>query len=326
MTSAPILSLILAAGMGTRMKSTVPKPLHRVAGRSLLGHVMATALAAEHRHISVIVGPGMENVAEEARHQYAACQTHIQPVQNGTAGAVLAARQAIGAHTGDVYVLFCDTPLLTPETLKQVGARLDQGANLVVLGFEAADPSGYGRLLTSAAGDLQAIREHKDASPTELKVTLCNSGVMAFRCDHLLGMLDRITDDNAKRELYLTDVVEIARQDSLVCGVVTCAEDELLGINDRTQLAQAEEQYQARRRRDAMINGTTLIAPETVWFSYDTQIGRDVVVEPNVVFGPGVTIADNVSIGAHTYIESTTINSGATVDRFAHLVPDAVPS
>ena len=323
MTVTPVLSIILAAGKGTRMKSELPKPLHEVAGRSILAHVMDLAGQAGHRANVVVIGPDMDNVREDALAQQGDARTFVQENQKGTADAVLAARAALQGHDGDVYVLFCDTPLLRPETLARMAAALDSGANIVVLGFEAADPTGYGRLVTDADGQLLAIREHRDASSNERQITLCNSGVMAFRCPNLCALLDQITDANAKREFYLTDTVEIARGEGLNCAVVSCPEAELLGINDRAQLAEAEAQFQQRLRTAAMAEGATLIAPETVWLSHDTVIGRDVIIEPNVFIGPGVRIEDNVLIRANCHIEGAHIGTGAKVGPFARLRPGA---
>ncbi|MEM7750745.1 MAG: bifunctional UDP-N-acetylglucosamine diphosphorylase/glucosamine-1-phosphate N-acetyltransferase GlmU [Pseudomonadota bacterium] len=317
------LSVILAAGKGTRMKSDLPKPLHQIAGRTLLGHSMQIARAAGHNQVAVVIGPDMENVqAETAKHDPNA-QTFIQQRQAGTADAVLAARDAIQQHNGDMFVLFCDTPMLQPETLNRVSEALDQGANIVVLGFEADDPTGYGRLLTDAGGELTAIREHRDATETERQTRLCNSGVMAFRCPDLIGLLDRIGNENAKGEYYLTDAVEIARKDGLSCKTITCDEEELLGINDRVQLATAENKFQQRLRHNAMLNGATMIAPETVWLSHDTVIGRDVVIEPNVFIGPKVTIEDRALIRANSHLEGAHVASDCRVGPFARLRPGA---
>ncbi len=326
MVSATVLSIILAAGKGTRMRSKLPKPMHHLAHSSILGHVIAAAQAAQaaqHNKISVVVGPGMDDVAEEARKHAPRCTTYVQSDQLGTADAVLAAREALAGHEGDVFVLFADTPLLRPQTLQKVSEVLGEGANLVVLGFEARDPTGYGRLLIDANGDLAAIREHNDATGQERKVRVCNSGVMAFRCPDLIALLDQIDNDNAKCEFYLTDIVEIARRHQLTCRVVTCDEDELLGINNRVQLAEAEAKFQSQARLSAMLNGATLIDPSTVWFAYDTVIGQDVIIEPNVFFGPGVIIDDGARIYANSYIEGAKIGVGARVGPYARLRPGA---
>ena len=323
MKRRPLLIVILAAGKGTRMKSAVPKVMHEIAGRTMLGHALNACQELGAETIAVVVGPDMEDVRAAALQQVPDAGVYIQERQDGTAGAVLAAREAIANHKGDVLVQYADTPLLTVGTLERLHARLDDETGVAVLGFDASDPSGYGRLLTGADGWLQAIREDKDASDDERRITLCNSGVMAFRLDNLLGVLDRIGNANAKGEFYLTDAIEIARSDGARAGVVVCTEDEVMGINSRDQLALAEALYQKHARLAVMLEGATLIAPETVWFSYDTKIGRDVVIQPNVFFGPGVTIGDNVEILANCHFEQSRIGAGSRVGPFARFRPGA---
>jgi bifunctional UDP-N-acetylglucosamine pyrophosphorylase/glucosamine-1-phosphate N-acetyltransferase len=329
MTSHPLLIVILAAGKGTRMKSTLPKVLHRVAGRSLLGHAIAASRSAAADRIAVVVGPGMDEVADETRRFAPGAEIFVQHEQLGTAHAVLAARPALQAHKGDVIVLFADTPLLTPETVARLRGILDGGAALAVLGFEAADPTGYGRLVTDASGALLAIREDRDATETERRIRLCNSGVVAFRTPALVSILDRIGKANAKGEYYLTEAAEIARKDGLRLSVGTCPEEEVLGINSRDQLAGAEAIWQQRARQKVMQAGATLIAPETVWLSHDTVIGRDVVIEPNVFIGEGVVIEDNVVIKANCHLQGidrrsaggVRVRQGAEIGPFARLRP-----
>jgi bifunctional UDP-N-acetylglucosamine pyrophosphorylase/glucosamine-1-phosphate N-acetyltransferase len=323
MKRRPLLIVILAAGKGTRMKSAVPKVMHEIAGRTMLGHALNACQELGAETIAVVVGADMEDVRAAALQQVPDAGVYIQERQDGTAGAVLAAREAIANHKGDVLIQYADTPLLTVGTLERLHARLDDETGVAVLGFDASDPSGYGRLLTGADGWLQAIREDKDASDDERRITLCNSGVLAFRLDNLLGVLDRIGNANAKGEFYLTDVIEIARSDGARAGVVVCAEDEVMGINSRDQLALAEAIYQKHARLAVMLEGATLIAPETVWFSYDTKIGRDVVIQPNVFFGPGVTIGDNVEILANCHFEQSRIGAGSRVGPFARFRPGA---
>jgi bifunctional UDP-N-acetylglucosamine pyrophosphorylase/glucosamine-1-phosphate N-acetyltransferase len=323
MKRRPLLIVILAAGKGTRMKSAVPKVMHEIAGRTMLGHALNACQELGAETIAVVVGADMEDVRAAALQQVPDAGVYIQERQDGTAGAVLAAREAIANHKGDVLVQYADTPLLTVGTLERLHARLDDETGVAVLGFDASDPSGYGRLLTGADGWLQAIREDKDASDDERRITLCNSGVLAFRLDNLLGVLDRIGNANAKGEFYLTDAIEIARSDGARAGVVVCAEDEVMGINSRDQLALAEAIYQKHARLAVMLEGATLIAPETVWFSYDTKIGRDVVIQPNVFFGPGVTIGDNVEILANCHFEQSRIGAGSRVGPFARFRPGA---
>ncbi len=323
MSARPLLVVVLAAGQGTRMKSSLPKVLHKIGGRSMLGHVLDVAKQIGGDKLAVVVGPGMEVVRKEAEVQAPGASVFVQQSQRGTADAVLAAREALAGHSGDVLVLYADTPLLPAEALKALLARLDTGAAIAVLGFDAADPTGYGRLLTDGDGWLTAIREHKDATEAERDVRLCNSGVMAFRVDDVLGVLARIGNDNAKGEFYLTDAVEIARRDGARAAVVTCAEDDVLGVNSRDQLAVAEGIFQKRARAAVMREGATLIAPETIWLSFDTKIGRDVLIEPNVFFGPGVVVEDGVEIKANCHFERAHIGRNARIGPFARLRPGA---
>jgi bifunctional UDP-N-acetylglucosamine pyrophosphorylase/glucosamine-1-phosphate N-acetyltransferase len=246
-----------------------------------------------------------------------------QAVPQGTAHAVLAARAALENHHGIVLVIFADTPLIAAPTLQRLVNSLGGGASVAVLGFEAADPTGYGRLILDQTGQLTAICEHKDASESERRLRFCNSGVIAFRVPKLVALLDRITNTNAKGEYYLSDAVAIARGDGLKATAIACSEDEVLGVNARDQLAIAERIFQNRARMRVMEEGATLIAPETVWFSYDTIIGRDVAIEPNVFFGPGVTVEDNVEIKANCYFQGARIGKGSRVGPFVRLRPGA---
>jgi bifunctional UDP-N-acetylglucosamine pyrophosphorylase/glucosamine-1-phosphate N-acetyltransferase len=323
MSPRPLLIVVLAAGEGTRMKSALPKVLHKIAGRSMLGHVLALARELAPQSLAVVIGPGMEDVRAEALREAPTAQVFVQAERKGTADAVLTAREALAQHKGDVLVLYADTPLLTTDALRRVMGSLDQGAGIAVLGFEAADPTGYGRLLTDPGAWLMAIREERDASESERRIRLCNSGVMGFRLDDLLGVLGRIGNANAKGEFYLTDTVDIARKSAVRAGVVVCAEEEVLGVNSRDQLAAAEAIFQTRARLSAMREGATLIAPETVWLAYDTKLGRDVIIEPNVFFGPGVTVEDGAEIKANCHIEHSHIGPGARVGPFARLRPGA---
>lgn len=331
--ATPLLAIVLAAGKGTRMKSAIPKVLHKVAGRSMLGHVLSLAASVSAEKLAVVVGPDMDIVRAETLKLAEGAEVYVQANQAGTADAVLAARTAIAAHLaacaaqgkpgGHCIVLYADTPLIETRTIVRLRQALDDGAGVAVLGFHAKDPTGYGRLLTDATGVLIAIREEKDASGAERQVTLCNSGVMAFALPDLLGVLDRIGNANAKGEYYLTDAVEIARADGAMTQVVVCPEDEVLGVNARDQLAVAESIYQRRARARAMADGVTMIAPETVFLSFDTVLGRDVVIEPNVFFGPGVTVGDNVQIRANCHFEGAKIGSGVKIGPYARLRPGA---
>ena len=318
------LAIVLAAGEGTRMKSDRPKVLHAVGGRSLLAHVLAAVAGSGATRAAVVVGPGREDVAAEARAVLPEAEVFVQAERLGTAHAVLAARPAL-ARGGfdDLVVAFADTPLVEAATFARLRAPLAQGAAVAVLGFEARDPAGYGRLLTD--GDrLVAIREHRDASEAERAVSFCNAGLMALRGDLALDLLGRVGNRNAKGEYYLTDVVEIANTAGHRVAAVSAPEAEVQGINDRAQLAAAEADLQERLRRRAMEEGATLVAPQTVFLSADTRLGRDVLVEPHVVFGPGVVVEDGAVIHAFSHLEGARVGPGASVGPFARLRPGAV--
>jgi bifunctional UDP-N-acetylglucosamine pyrophosphorylase/glucosamine-1-phosphate N-acetyltransferase len=323
MTERPWLSIILAAGLGTRMKSALPKVMHEVAGRPMVAHAAAAATEAGAARHAVVIGPGMENIAAALGDFGTNAVFFVQTERLGTAHAVLAAREAISGFSGDVLILYGDVPLLRAETLNALRAGLRGGAGIAVLGFLAADPFGYGRLLRDETGALKAIREEKDATDEERAIRLCNSGVMAFRSETMPDILEKIQNANAKGEYYLTDAVEIAVAMGIGVAAVTCPEEEVMGVNDRVQLSQAEAIMQQRLRRRAMEAGATLIAPDTVTFSHDTRLGRDVIVEPNVFFGPGVTVEDNVHIKANSHMEGTRLREGAIVGPFARFRPGA---
>ncbi|QGM95118.1 bifunctional UDP-N-acetylglucosamine diphosphorylase/glucosamine-1-phosphate N-acetyltransferase GlmU [Methylocystis rosea] len=322
-TERSALAIVLAAGEGTRMKSDRPKALHEVAGRSMLGNVLSSAMSAGVGSVAVIVGPGRDDVGAEARRFIPEAEIFVQSERRGTAHAVLAARHAIAKGADDLLVLFADTPLLTAPTIGALRAALAEGAAVAVLGFQASNPFGYGRLLRDAAGRLVAIREEKDASDEERAVTLCNGGLMAIDGVEALRLLEKIDNKNAKGEFYLTDAVELARADGLETRVVIADEAEVLGVNDRMQLAQAEAIAQTRLRRAAMAGGATMIAPETVFLAADAVIGRDVVIEPHVVIGPGVEIADGAVIHAFSHLEGARVGERASVGPFARLRPGA---
>ncbi len=318
-----LLCIILAAGKGIRMRSALPKVLHRLAGQSLLGHVLKAAQSAGASHTAVVVGPGQDQVGAEAQRIVPGCEVFVQSEQRGTADAVLAALPAIQRHRGDVVVVFADTPFLQSQTIGALRTKLASGCHVAVVGFEARDPTGYGRLLTDAAGQLTAIREHSEATPDERQATLCNGGVMGFRSATLPDLLGAVRPDPAKGEFYLTEIIALARGRGLSTGYIGGSEDDVLGINSREQLAAAEQLWQQRRRLEAMQGGATLIAPDTVWFSVDTVVGRDVLIEPNVFFGPGVTIGDRVEIRANCHIEGAIVAAGARIGPFARLRPGA---
>ncbi len=305
------------------MKSEKPKVLHHVANRSLLGHVLATLTEAGATEVAVVIGPDREDVEKEALSRLPEARIFVQRERLGTGHAVLSARAALSDRLDDVIVAYADTPLVTVETFAKLRAPLAEGAAVVVMAFEARDPTGYGRLVM--AGDqLLAIREHKDASEAERAITLCNGGLMAIRGDVALSLLERIGNHNAKGEYYLTDIVEIAREAGHRTAVAVVPEEEVHGVNDRAQLAAAERMIQERLRQAAMTAGVTLVAPETVFLSHDTRLGQDVIVEPNVVFGPGVTVEPGAVIHSFSHLEKTRIASGAEIGPFARLRPGAV--
>jgi bifunctional UDP-N-acetylglucosamine pyrophosphorylase / glucosamine-1-phosphate N-acetyltransferase len=314
------LTVVLAAGEGTRMRSSLPKVLHPVAGESLLSHVLRAAPNGGGASLAVVVGPDHQAVADETRRVRSDAMTFVQRERLGTAHAVLAAREAIADGAEDLLIAFGDTPLISAETFERLRAPLKNGATLAVLGFRAADPTGYGRLVVEN-GKLAAIREQADASAEERKITLCNAGVMAFDGRKALGILDEIGNANAKGEYYLTDAVAIVRENGLEAVVIETSEDEVRGINTKAQLAEAEAVLQARLRKAAMEAGVTLIAPETVYLAADTQFGRDVTIEPFVVIGPGVTIGDGAVIHSFSHIVEATIGKKVSIGPYARLRP-----
>ena len=318
-----IALIVLAAGKGTRMKSALPKVMHRAAGRTLLGHVLAAAAGLSPKRAVVVVGPDMDAVGLEAQRYFPGCNVVIQQERQGTAHAVSMAKAGLEGFSGTILVLYADVPLIQTASLSALAGKLDKKTSVAVLGFEAADPHGYGRLLKAKNGSIRAIREELDASPQERKIRLCNSGILSVNSSTLWKLLPQIKNKNAKREYYLTDLVEMAAKAGLQVGLATCPETEVAGVNDRVQLATIEAELQAQYRRNAMLGGATLVAPDTVYFSADTKIGMDVVIEPNVFFGPGVTIGDNVHILANSHLEGASISSGARIGPFARLRPGA---
>lgn len=319
-SSEDTLAIVLAAGEGTRMKSARPKVLHQVAGRSMLGHVLAAV--GRNARAAVVIGPDRTDVAKEAEARHPGASMHVQTDRLGTAHAVLQARQVIAGGCDVVIVLFADTPLVRPETIAKLAAAVNAGASVAVLAFRAADPAGYGRVLVDETG-VRAIREHKDATEDERRTTLCNAGLMALDGTRALSILDAIRNDNAQKEFYLPDAVEIARAQGLTVAVVEAPETEVMGVNDRVQLAMAERLMQDRLREAAMRAGVTMIDPASVFLSHDTVLGRDVMIEPNVFFGPGVSVGEGAVIHAHSHLEGATVASRASIGPFARLRPGA---
>jgi bifunctional UDP-N-acetylglucosamine pyrophosphorylase / glucosamine-1-phosphate N-acetyltransferase len=322
--SPDFAAIVLAAGEGTRMRSAVPKILHEVAGRPMICHVLAALEPLAPIETVVVLGHGMETVAKAV----APVTTVIQHPPRGTGDAVRAARPALTdkiAALDDIIVLYGDTPLLQTETIARLlAARRGAGAAIAVSGMRPANPGPYGRLVLGADGAVERIVEAKDASREEAAITLCNGGIMAVAAEHLFDLVDRLENINAKREFYLTDVVGIARGRDLAATHVELPAAEMLGVNTRAELAEAEALMQARLRCRAMEGGATLIAPETVFFCADTRLGHDVVIEPNVFFGPNVSIADNVRIRSFSHLDGATIAEGAIVGPYARLRPGAV--
>ena len=314
--------IVLAAGMGTRMKSTLPKVLHKAAGRSLLGHVLHAARNIDASTVVVVHGPGHDNVKTASCGVLPDCLFAEQTERKGTGHAVMMAEDALKTFNGTILILYGDVPLIQPETLTALLAALDAEHPMAVLGFNAANPFGYGRLLKQG-GTVTAIREQKDATEAERGITLCNSGIIAIAAKQLWPILKQLTPANAQGEYYLTDVVELMAKAGHPCALSLCDEAEVAGVNDRLQLSIIEAEFQRRLRRSAMLDGATLLAPETVYFSADTKIGKDVIIEPNVFFGPNVTIGDEVEILASSHLEGATVAKGARIGPFARLRPGA---
>ena len=313
-----LLSIILAAGEGTRMRSARPKVLHEVGGFPIVGHVVNAAIAAGAGQVAVVTGPGHDEVRESIARF--APQVHFfeQTERKGTAHAASMARPLWEKAEGYVAVVYADHPLLRGLNFKAVLERLEAGFDAAILGFEPADPTGYGRFITD--GDrLLAIREHKDASPEERAIGLCNACILTFRADVFRELIDQVRPNNAQKEFYVTDLVQLANEAGYKVGYGVAPERDVMGVNDRAQLARAEKQFQQLRREDFMKAGVTLRDPDTVYFSYDTEIGQDVTIFPNVVFGPGVKIGDGVEIRAFCDIEDVVIGEGATIGPFARI-------
>ena len=315
----PTSLIILAAGQGTRMNSDLPKVLHPVAGAPMLVHAMRAGAALAPDHTIVVTGHGAEAVERAARGHDESVQIAHQSEQKGTGHAVAQAAPLLAGYAGDAIVLYGDTPFISEETLSRM-AEARNSHDLVVLGFEAADPGRYGRLKMS--GDtLEKIVEFKDADDATRAITFCNSGVIAARADTLFELIAQVGDDNASGEYYLTDIVEIARVQGLSATAIACDEAETMGINTRTELARAEAAFQARKRAAMLEDGVTMPAPDTVHFALDTEVGRDAVIEQNVVFGPGVTIETGAHIRAFSHLEGCHVSRGAVVGPYARLRP-----
>ncbi|MES1158587.1 MAG: bifunctional UDP-N-acetylglucosamine diphosphorylase/glucosamine-1-phosphate N-acetyltransferase GlmU [Terricaulis silvestris] len=316
-------AIILAAGLGTRMKSELPKVLHQVGGRAMLDWAIAAASGVGCARVIVVRSPSGEAVRKHAANALGDGAVVVQDEPLGTAHAVRAAEPALKDFTGDVIVLYGDAPLVRAETLEAMFAKRAEMGGIAVLGFFAANPTGYGRLVLAQDGTVSRIVEEKDATDEERKITLCNSGVVCADAAVLQQLLSMVRNDNAKKEYYLTDIVGLGRSAGFPTHIVHGEESEVLGVNSRVELAAAEAAFQGRARRAAMDGGVTLIDPGSVFFAFDTEVANDVIVEPNVYFGPGVSIARGARIRANSHIEGAAIGEGAIVGPFARLRPGA---
>lgn len=321
--SRPRAAVILAAGKGERMKSPLPKVLHPVGGRTMLDHAIDTALDLGCERVVVVAGARAPEVADHVRARLGAAALAVQDPPQGTGHAVLAAKPALAGFNGDIVVTYADVPLLRAASVQPLFDLLAEGADLAIQGFEAADPAAYGRMILDGCGGLDRIVEARDATPEELLITSCNSGVLAADGQCLLRLLERVDNRNAKAEYYLTSVVEIARSDGLNVRVAMAEEAELAGVNSQAELAVVESQFQARRRAELMAGGVTMTAPATVHLAWDTRIGPGTVVEPYVVLGPGVSVEGGAVIRAFSHLEGAVVRSGAIVGPYARLRPGA---
>lgn len=316
--------IVLAAGKGTRMKSALPKVMHELAGLPLLGHVLKAATSLGPDEIVTVIGPGMDDVEAYVTGMGEIYRTCVQSSQNGTGDAVKAAKGLVSERAGVALVVFGDTPFITADTLGMMRDACAASNGIVVMGFEASGPHQYGRLVQDGTGHLLAIVEHKDASDDQKSINLCNGGAMAVPRDRLFELLQQLNSNNASGEFYLTDLPAIGRTSGVSSTVALGSEAEVLGINNRRELAAAEARLQTRLRNAAMDGGATLRDPDTTYFSHDTVLGQDVIVGQNVVFGPGVRVADGVTIKPFTHLEGTEIGSGSAVGPYARLRPGTV--
>jgi len=317
-------AVILAAGQGTRMRSSLPKVLHQVGGRALVDWSIDLARAVGCERIIVVCSPAGEAVQSHVADVLGSDAIAIQDPPQGTGDAVLAAKDALGDFDGELVVLCGDVPLIQSETAEALFAQVQSGTAVSVLGFEAADAGAYGRLITDNEGTLQSIVEAKEATPEQLAVSFCNSGVIAANARTMFDLLSRVTNDNIKGEYYLTDIVELARQAGGTCRTVSCDEADVIGINTRMQLAEAEAVFQDKKRQAVLASGVTMTAPETVFFHHDTTIESDVTIEPNVVFGPGVNVSSGAKIRAFSHLEGADVGPDCVIGPYVRLRPGAV--
>ena len=322
-SSKPFAVVILAAGKGTRMKSDLHKVMHPIAGRPMLEHVLAAVASLGAERSVVVVGNGREQV-EPLVSAYDGAIV-VQEPQLGTGHAVQQAESALAGFEGDVLILYADTPFVETKTMARMLERLHakDDPTIVVLASTPDNPLTYGRVIAEPDGTIRKMVEHKDATEEERACRLCNSGLMAVRSADLFALLHQVGNDNAAKEYYLPDIVMLAAADGRRSVVIETACWQVAGVNSRAELAALEEQWQQRRRLKAMADGVSLVAPDTVWFSFDTSIGRDSSVEPNVVFGPGVSIGERVRIRAFSHIEGARIADDAEIGPYARLRPGA---
>ena len=321
-SAVPLAVIVLAAGKGTRMKSDLHKVLHPIAGQPMLLHLLGSIGAVGVARTVIVAGDRREQI--EAALAGRGAEVVVQEPQLGTAHAALQAKAVLADFSGLVMVCFGDVPFLAAATVRRLCDALGGGAKVAVLGFRPDDTAAYGRIIAESDGTVRKMVEHKDASPEERGVNLCNSGVIVAHSDDLWRLLEAVGNDNAAGEYYLPDVATNAIAEGARVVVIETDEAEVMGVNSRAELAEAEGRWQQRRRQQAMDDGASLIAPETVWFAWDTKLGRDVLVEPNVVFGPGVTVADGVKIRGFCHIEGASLATGVEVGPYARLRPGAV--
>lgn len=317
-------AIILAAGQGTRMRSSLPKVLHHVGGRAMVDWSIDLARRVGCEKIVVVCSPAGQAVQDHIAATLGADAIAIQDPPLGTGHAVLAAKQALTGYQGDLVVLYGDTPLIPVDAVEALFHELDAGASVGVLGFDAAEPGAYGRLVVDDRNNLDAIVEAKEATPQQLAIRFCNSGVMAASAETMFGLLDKVTNDNAKGEYYLTDIVGLARAEGQRCRAVSCDESDVLGVNSRVELAQAEQAFQAKKRQAFLTSGVTMTAPETVFFSYDTEIENDVVLEPGVVFAPGVHVRTGARVRAFSHLEGAHVAENCEIGPYVRLRPGTV--
>ncbi|WP_075917122.1 bifunctional UDP-N-acetylglucosamine diphosphorylase/glucosamine-1-phosphate N-acetyltransferase GlmU [Bartonella apis] len=317
------LSIILAAGEGTRMKSSLPKVLHKIAGLPLVCHVVRQVQLIGKSDIAVVVGRGADDVSSAVKEFSKTANIYLQKERLGTAHAVLSARQMLGENYDDVLIVFGDTPLIEAKSLERARDELAHGADIVVMGFITENPSGYGRLIEKD-GKLQAIVEEKDATTEQRKIKFCNGGVMALNGKLALSLLEQIKNENAKKEYYLTDIVKIGVSRKLEVKAISIPFENVIGVNTRVELSEAEALWQKRRARELMLSGVTMLRPETVYFSYDTAIEGDVVIEPNVFFGLNVKVETGVVIHGFSHLEGAIVKAQSEIGPYARLRPGAI--